>query len=52
VLIDEEGKDDSFVGRNLTYKPVIVKGDLKIGELVKVKIVNATPYDLRGEIIG
>ena len=51
ILIDEKGKQDTFVGRNFAYKPVIVRGDVKIGDLIKVKVNNITPYDLRGEII-
>lgn len=47
VLIDEEGKNKTFIGRNYAYKPVIVKGKLKIGDSVKVKIKKATTHDLR-----
>ncbi len=50
ILIDELGKDDSFVGRNYTYKPVIVRGNLKIGDKVKVHIRRTTSFDLRGDI--
>jgi len=52
ILIDEKGKHDTWVGRNFAYKPVIVRGDVKLGDKVKVKIKNITPYDLRGEIIN
>ena len=50
VLIDEVGKDNTFIGRNYVYKPVIVSGNLKIGDLVKVRIGRATAFDLRGII--
>ena len=50
ILIDEKGKDNTWVGRNFAYKPVIVRGDLKIGDFAKVKINNATSYDLRAII--
>lgn len=49
ILIDEKGKDDSWIGRNFAYKQVIVKGNYKLGENVKVKIVNTTVFDLRAE---
>jgi len=49
ILIDEKGKDDSWIGRNSSYKQVIVKGDYHLGEIVKVKITNSTIYDLRAE---
>ena len=51
ILIDEKGKHDTFVGRNFAYKPVIVRGDVKLGDYVKVRIKDITPYDLRGEIL-
>jgi len=47
ILIDEKGKNDSFVGRNFAYKPVVIKGNFKIGELIKVKIKEITKFDLR-----
>lgn len=47
VLIDEIGKDNSFVARNYAYKPVILKGDYNLGEIHKVKIRKATSFDLR-----
>lgn len=51
IIIDEIGKEDSFIGRNLYYKPVIVFGDYKMGQKIKVKIENVTKYDLRGSQI-
>jgi MiaB-like tRNA modifying enzyme len=47
VLIDEKGKDDSLVGRNFAYKPVIIKGDYKLGDRLNVRITRATAHDLR-----
>jgi MiaB-like tRNA modifying enzyme len=51
ILIDEKGKDNTWVGRNFAYKPVIVKGDLKLGQTVNARINNITTFDLRAEII-
>lgn len=48
ILIDEKGKNNSWIGRNYAYKPVIVKGDFKLGQEIKVKIENITSWDLRG----
>lgn len=48
VLIDEKGKYDSWIGRNYCYKPIVVKGDFKLGDEVDVEIVDATSFDLRG----
>jgi threonylcarbamoyladenosine tRNA methylthiotransferase CDKAL1 len=51
VIIDEKGKENNqWVGRNTSYKPVIVEGDLKPGDIVKVKIIKTTTFDLRGEL--
>lgn len=62
IIIDEVGKEgtDTFVGRNYAYKPVIVKKKLgekkgskqkkqvKLGDIIKVKITETTRNDLRG----
>jgi len=50
ILIDEKGKHDSWIGRNYCYKPVVVKGDFNLGDEIEVKIVDATSFDLRGEL--
>ncbi|MCK4588992.1 MAG: tRNA (N(6)-L-threonylcarbamoyladenosine(37)-C(2))-methylthiotransferase [Nanoarchaeota archaeon] len=49
VIVDEIGKDNSFVARNYAYKPVIVKGNYNLGETVKVKIKKVTSFDLRAQ---
>ena len=51
ILIDEKGKNNSWTGRNFAYKPVVVKGDFKLGQEIKVEIENITSWDLRGNII-
>lgn len=51
VLIDEKGKDNTWIGRNFAYKPVIVAGDYMLGQIIKVKINRITSIDLRGEIV-
>ena len=47
VLIDEHGKDNTFVGRNMSYKPILLKGDYKLGDKVKIKVTKIGPFDLR-----
>ena len=49
ILIDEKGKDDSWIGRNSSYKQVIVNGEYKLGEKAQVKVGNTTIFDLRAE---
>jgi len=54
IIIDEKGKDDTVVGRNFAYKPVILEnkeGILKIGDVVKARIVHSTIHDLRAKKI-
>ncbi|PIZ51753.1 hypothetical protein COY27_02420 [Candidatus Woesearchaeota archaeon CG_4_10_14_0_2_um_filter_33_13] len=53
IIIDEIGTEpNQFIGRNASYKPIIVNGAFKLGDIVKVKIVKTTTFDLRGEIIS
>jgi len=52
IIIDEKGKNNTWVGRNIYYRPVIVSRNLKLGDIVKVKINQTTTFDLRGEIIN
>jgi len=48
ILIDEKGSKGGFVGRNFAYKPIVVE-KAKLGEIVKVKIINATNDYLSGQ---
>tara|TARA_Y100000310_G_scaffold327508_1_gene394005 strand:- start:2409 stop:3695 length:1287 start_codon:yes stop_codon:yes gene_type:complete len=51
ILIEEKGKEGSFVGRNPSYKPVVVVGEFEIGDWVKIKISKITVHYLIGEAI-
>ena len=55
VLITEIGKEgtNTFVTRNNYYKPILIKikPNLKIGDIIKVKITDITWYDFRAEVI-
>ncbi|MBT3720565.1 tRNA (N(6)-L-threonylcarbamoyladenosine(37)-C(2))-methylthiotransferase [archaeon] len=48
VLITEKGIKNTWIGRNYAYRPVILKGDFKLGNLINVKITKTTNIDLRG----
>ena len=50
ILIDEKGTNDTWIGRNYCYKPVIVKGNFSLGDEPNARIFDATSFDLRGEI--
>ena len=49
IIIDEVGKNNTWIGRNFAYKPVIVKGNFNLGDEVGVNIKDATTYDLRAD---
>ena len=50
VIIDENGTlEGSWIGRNECYRPVVVKGDYKLGDIIDAEIFDATIFDLRGK---
>jgi len=51
ALVDEKGKKGGFVARNLTYKPIIITEKTKLGNIIRVKITDATRDYLVGKII-
>lgn len=51
IVVDEYGKDETMIGRNFAYKPVIIRGKFELGQNVGVKIVKATKHDLRAELL-
>jgi MiaB-like tRNA modifying enzyme len=50
VIIQEKRKKD-FFGRTENYKPVIIREDVEIGKIVKVKIIDSGQTHLVGSII-
>ncbi|MBI2666953.1 MiaB/RimO family radical SAM methylthiotransferase [Candidatus Woesearchaeota archaeon] len=58
VKESDEGNDEGnknkiprWIGRNLSYKPVLVEGNFKLGDIVKARIERVTVLDLRGKVI-
>lgn len=51
VLIDEQGKNNTWIGRNFAYMQVILHGHHTLGETATVRIDRATRYDLRAHIV-
>ncbi|MGZ4849944.1 MAG: tRNA (N(6)-L-threonylcarbamoyladenosine(37)-C(2))-methylthiotransferase [Candidatus Bathyarchaeia archaeon] len=53
VLVDEKGKvEGSWVGRNLAYKPIVVRSTNNlIGKTLNVKVTEASSTYLKGAII-
>ena len=52
VIVTGRGKEGTTKGRNLSYKPVIIKRNLPLGYVAEVEIVDCTPTHLFGEVIG
>ena len=52
IIIDEKTNSsehpNQWVGRNDSYKPILVEGDFKMGQVVKVTIEKANTFDLEG----
>ena len=51
AVIDEEGRDGTMVGRNLAYKPIVVKAPVQLGDFVTVKVTEAGGSYLLGEAL-
>lgn len=52
IIITEKSPDGKvWIGRNKAYKPIIVEGNFKMGDLVTVVITRAATFELRGEVI-
>ncbi|MDO8655830.1 MAG: MiaB/RimO family radical SAM methylthiotransferase [Nanoarchaeota archaeon] len=53
IVIDEKGlQSKEWVGHNEYYKAVIVEGEYKMGDMVKVRIIKTGRMELRGEKIN
>lgn len=51
ILIDEKGKNNSFIGRNSAYKQVIVKERVKLCQEVNVRVYKVLVFGLVGEVL-
>ena len=54
VLVNEIGKNNSYIARNHAYRQIIIKTnkELQLGTWVNVKITDVGMVDLKGEIVG
>jgi MiaB-like tRNA modifying enzyme len=50
IILTEKGSKGGLVGRNESYKTVIVQEDLDLGSTIEVKIISAERTHLHGEI--
>jgi MiaB-like tRNA modifying enzyme len=51
VLILEEGKNNTYIGRNINYKPVVIEKNVEIGVFKQVEITDAYDTYLVGMLI-
>lgn len=52
IVIDEKGiAPKEWIGHNEYYKAVIVEGEYKIGDEIKIRIVKTGRMELRGEVL-
>ena len=50
IFVDEIGKNNSLVGRNFAYKPVVIKANNLLGKFVNVEIFDVSSSCLFGKI--
>ena len=50
ALVDERNEDGTFVARNASYKPILLKGRLKLGNFITTTIKNAETKYLIGNL--
>lgn len=52
VLIDEKGRGDTWVGRNIAYKPIVVKSrEHLLGRFIAVRVDEAFPTYLKAKLL-
>jgi len=56
VIVEETGKEgtDTMIGRNPSYKPVIIENklsDIKVGDIKRVRITAYSKHDLKGDLV-
>lgn len=53
VVVEGTSIRGDLVGRTIEYKPVVIKDqEARVGEIVRVKIVDATPVSLIGKVLA
>jgi tRNA A37 methylthiotransferase MiaB len=53
IIVDEKGTEaGQWIGRNDSFKPIIVEGDYKLGQRLKVKVEKTTTFDLRAKVLN
>ncbi len=53
AIFDEKGKEESWIGRNFAYKPLVARSDLLLlGKFAKIRVRKAFPTYLETEVIS
>ena len=52
VIVDEKGKDDTWIARNYAYKPIVLRGNYFLGQVLRVKVVKTADYYLKAIDMG
>lgn len=51
ILVDEVGREKSWIGRNFAYKPVVIKAEgLLLGKFLNVRVVKVFPTHLEADV--
>ncbi len=51
IIIDEQVRPGSWQGRNFAYRPVVVRGEFRLGQRLRVRVTETTKQDLRAEVL-
>lgn len=52
IIIDQQGEiPGEWIGHNQSYKPIIIKGNFKLGNIVSVKVMKTTDTIIQAEVI-
>jgi tRNA A37 methylthiotransferase MiaB len=52
VLVTEKGKNDTYIGRTVSYTPVVIEEGVRLGDFVEVEIVRSAPTHLIGRLVA
>lgn len=51
VLVTERGKEGTYIGRTISYAPVVISQEVRLGQVVRVRIVGSAATHLIGHIV-
>ncbi|MGD0057609.1 MAG: tRNA (N(6)-L-threonylcarbamoyladenosine(37)-C(2))-methylthiotransferase [Methanomassiliicoccales archaeon] len=51
VLVTEKGKYDTYIGRTISYAPVVIEENVRLGDFVEVEITRSAPTHLFGRLV-